>query len=48
MAEDRQVAFGSFRFAPRTGQLWRDGMEKTLAAPAPPVDDRTVAGSLPP
>jgi DNA-binding winged helix-turn-helix (wHTH) protein len=27
MAEDWQIAFGLFRFDPRTGQLWRDGSE---------------------
>jgi predicted ATPase/DNA-binding winged helix-turn-helix (wHTH) protein len=31
MAEDKQVAFGLFRFDPRTGQLWRDGSEVKLA-----------------
>jgi DNA-binding winged helix-turn-helix (wHTH) protein len=30
MAEGRQVAFGLFRFDPRTGQLWRDGSEVKL------------------
>jgi DNA-binding winged helix-turn-helix (wHTH) protein len=37
MAEDRQVAFGSFRFAPRTGQLWRDGNEVRLTPRAAAV-----------
>jgi len=37
MAEDRQVAFGLFRFDPRTGQLWRDGSEVKLAPRAAAV-----------
>ena len=37
MAEDRQVAFGSFRFAPRTGQLWRDNSEVRLTPRAAAV-----------
>jgi len=40
MAEDRQVAFGSFRFAPRTGQLWRDGSELRLTPRAAAVLQR--------
>ena len=30
MAEDRQFAFGLFRFDPRTGQLWREHSEVKL------------------
>jgi DNA-binding winged helix-turn-helix (wHTH) protein/predicted ATPase len=37
MAEDRQVAFGLFRFDPRSGQLWRDGSEVKLAPRAAAV-----------
>ena len=37
MAEDRQFAFGLFRFDPRTGQLWRDGSEVKLAPRAAAV-----------
>ncbi len=37
MAEDKQVAFGLFRFAPRTGQLWCDGSEVKLAPRAAAV-----------
>src|ERR1700730_8203386 len=37
MVEDRQVAFGLFRFDPRTGQLWRDGSEVKLTPRAAAV-----------
>jgi predicted ATPase len=37
MAEDRQIAFGLFRFDPRTGQLWRDGGEVKLTPRAAAV-----------
>ena len=37
MAADRQIAFGSFRFDPRTGQLWRDGSEVKLTPRAAAV-----------
>lgn len=37
MAEDRQFAFGSFRFDARTGQLWRDGSEVKLTPRAAAV-----------
>ena len=37
MAENRQFAFGLFRFDPRTGQLWRDGSEVKLAPRAAAV-----------
>ena len=30
MAGDLQLAFGAFRFDPRTGQIWRDGSEVKL------------------
>jgi DNA-binding winged helix-turn-helix (wHTH) protein/predicted ATPase len=30
MAEERQLAFGAFRFDPRSGQLWREGCEVRL------------------
>ncbi len=42
MAEDRQIAFGSFRFAPRTGQLWRDDAEVKLTPRAAAVLLRLV------
>src|ERR1700731_456518 len=37
MAADRQFGFVLFRFAPRTGQLWRDGSEVKLAPRAAAV-----------
>ena len=37
MADDRQIAFGLFRFDPRTGQLWRDGSEVKLTPRAAAV-----------
>jgi DNA-binding winged helix-turn-helix (wHTH) protein len=37
MAEDWQIAFGLFRFDPRTGQLWRDGSEVKLTPRAAAV-----------
>ncbi len=37
MAEDRQFAFGLFRFNPRTGELWRDGSEVKLTPRAAAV-----------
>ena len=37
MAEDKQVAFGLFRFEPRSGRLWRDGSEVKLAPRAAAV-----------
>lgn len=42
MAEDRQIAFGSFQFASRTGQLWRDGREVKLTPRAAAVLQRLV------
>jgi predicted ATPase len=42
MAEDRQVAFGSFRFAPRTGQLWCDASEVRLTPRAAAVLQRLI------
>ena len=37
MAEERQIAFGLFRFDPRTGQLWRDASEVKLTPRAAAV-----------
>jgi DNA-binding winged helix-turn-helix (wHTH) protein/predicted ATPase len=37
MVEDRQIAFGLFRFDPRTGQLWHDGSEVKLTPRAAAV-----------
>lgn len=37
MAADRKIAFGWFRFDPRTGQLWRDGSEVKLTPRAAAV-----------
>ena len=37
MAEERQIAIGSFRFDPQTGQLWRDGSEVKLTPRAAAV-----------
>src|ERR1051326_1494392 len=37
MADERQIAFGSFRFGPRTGQLWHEDSEVRLTPRAAAV-----------